>query len=436
MSGVLINVDYEEELTRLRIRELLGYIRRLGFPFRQEVLQGEILADSFYVHYRKPLLKNPNNVGQEHAIWYTLISTYVSSDMYRDIASLSQYNYSMSRRAALKILRAYNSILARIERRASNAVRDAANKNASQLMNDERFRNEIGNILRFYMGTTKSIERTQRTVSVRFGSSVGKEAAELLFDVDIDPYRARLAKMLESLVEITKTVEDIIVEEGSHVERRGIAMGIKRMSNIKEIQDASITSKAVYSASRELFAYKLATKSLSVRERHVERRNKIYMLIDKSGSMFYSINDVFSMDTVQKITWAAAIAIAIARTGGKIMVRFFDQAIHPPLQTPRDIIRALLRVIPLGGTDINSAILTAISDASRNASLRSYKLLLITDGEDDMVNPEVVRSSKKFFRDVKAILIGGSNPIIEGLVPTIKISEMSQDAIRAVLSHI
>ncbi|WP_252900248.1 hypothetical protein [Vulcanisaeta sp. JCM 14467] len=58
MPGILANVDYEEPLTKYRIREVLIEARRRSISYIDKMKQ-EVLADSFYVHYRQPILRMP-----------------------------------------------------------------------------------------------------------------------------------------------------------------------------------------------------------------------------------------------------------------------------------------------------------------------------------------------------------------------------------------
>jgi uncharacterized protein with von Willebrand factor type A (vWA) domain len=263
---------------------------------------------------------------------------------------------------------------------------------------------------------------------------VGKEAAELLFDIDIDPYRARLAKILESLVETISAVQTEM-EQGTLSERRGVVSGVTRLRAFSDLQRATNLSKAIYIQSKELFGYKLATKSLSIYDATLDTREKIYLLVDKSGSMFYTLYDGVAMDMTQKITWATALAVALMKRSRKSLLRFFDQMVYPPITNIKDIVKALLRVLPLGGTDISAAVHTAVRDAKQQG-LHSYKLVVVTDGEDDMVHPEVLKAAKTAFREVKAILIGGTNETIESYLPTIKVNTANLESLKTALKNI
>jgi uncharacterized protein with von Willebrand factor type A (vWA) domain len=431
VTGALLNVDYGDELTRLRVHEIVKYLQRLGIPIKLAKIPNEVIADSFYIHYRTPILREKPT--PQTALWYIFAKTYISSEVYYEVSRISRYNYQISKSASVKLLRAYNSLLSRIERGAIEGV-DERRQDSEELSQNQQLRHEINNLLRFYMGNIKNLERLRKTITKALGQEVGKETADLLFDIDIDPYRARLAKILESLVELLTAVKPE-VEEGPTSERRGVVSGVARIRNYTDLQRATNLSKAIYLQSRELFGYKLATKSLSIYDLTYEMREKIYILVDKSGSMFYTLYDGVAMDMTQKITWATALAVALMKRSRRVVLRFFDQMVYPPITNIKDIIKALLRVLPLGGTDITSAIYTAVRDAKQQ-SLHRYKLVIITDGEDDLVHPEVLKQAKTAFREVKAILIGGTNETIESNIPTIKINSINAETLKQAIKNI
>ncbi len=429
--GSLLNVDYNDELTRLRVHEIVKYLQRLGIPLKLNKIPNDIIADAFYVHYRTPILKEEPPEGE--TLWHLFLKTYISTEVYQEVSKISRYNYSVSKSASVKLLRAYNSLLSRIERGSLEELKDEK-QDFRELSQNQQLRQEITSLLRFYMGNIKNIEKLRRAVTKALGDEVGKEAAELLFDIEVDPYRARLAKILESLVETLSAVQPEI-EQGPISERRGVISGVTRLRAFSDLQRATNLSKAIYIQSRELFGYKLATKSLSIYDSTLDMREKLYLLVDKSGSMFYTLYDGIAMDMTQKITWATALAVALMKRSRKAILRFFDQMVYPPITNIKDIVKSLLRVLPLGGTDITAAVHTAIRDA-KQMGLHNYKLVIVTDGEDDMVHPEVLKTAKTVFREVKAILIGGSNETIESYLPTIKVNTANLESLKIALKNI
>ena len=430
-------MDYRDALVRMRVREIIRYIQRLGLPLKLDKIKDEYIADSFYVHYRSPVFRDVNDVSEEDALWYVLVYNYVNSSLYEEVKKISRYNYQSSRSASIKLLRAYNSIISRMERGVSPVLKSVKGMRLQDMVNDPSVRQEMMNVLRFYMGSVKSLDDVSRKLARLFGSEVGKEAAELLFDIDIDPYRSRLASMLESLVKLLSDIRNAEPGQGKRAEKVGTPVSVKHMSTVSELRHATSFTKAIYSASPELFAYKLASNLLSVKEHSVESREKFYILVDKSGSMFYYVGDSSQGgELAQKITWATALALALISKGKRVVVRFFDQVVHKPLTSIPEIIRALLMILPLGGTDISSAVRAAAEDAKRNPAYRGYKLIVITDGEDDSVLIDAFEEAKRFFRDVKVVFIGGRNRVIEGVVKTLRIDSTDSASLSRVLGQI
>jgi uncharacterized protein with von Willebrand factor type A (vWA) domain len=215
--GSLLNVDYNDELTRLRVHEIVKYFQRLGIPLKLAKIPNDVIADAFYIHYRTPVLREEPQ--EEEALWHLFVKTYLSTEVYQEVSKISRYNYSVSKSASVKLLRAYNSLLSRIERGSLEGWKDEK-QDFRELSQNQQLRQEITSLLRFYMGSIKNIEKLRKAVTKALGDEVGKEAAELLFDIDVDPYRARLAKILESLVETLSAVQPEI-EQGPISERRG-----------------------------------------------------------------------------------------------------------------------------------------------------------------------------------------------------------------------
>ncbi len=436
MPGILANVDYEEPLTRYRIREVLIEARKRSISYIDKMKQ-EVLADSFYVHYRQPIMRMPvENEDMEASLWRFVVSTYIRSETYNDVSRITRLNGRLSRVMAIKLLKVYNSILSKMDRNEAfrqmvESAMDRRNSSSRESrMNLER---EVRSLINFYVGSMKKVSETVNKVKMLFGDSVGHEIADILLSTDIDPYRLRLISMLNSLIKLivdTKYTVDTV--DDTDAERVGTIGGVKRMTKASELKDMIPSERMLMKFAKPVFAYRLAMGNVLVRERRAIKKPKIYMLIDKSGSMFYTVNvNIFEVGAISKITWATALAVILAMKGGSLAVRFFDQQAYPILTNKKDVIRMLLSLIPLGGTDISNAVRVSVQDALDKPSLREYKLVVITDGEDDNVDPTVFNRAKSVFKSVKALLIGGENSIIEENVDTIKIQELTSES----LSH-
>jgi uncharacterized protein with von Willebrand factor type A (vWA) domain len=421
--GILLNVDYGEELTRYRLREVFLMARRHMVPNLEKV-KNYILADSFYIHYRQPILRGGVDNDKYRALWRLIVSNYINSEQYAEVSRLTRLNGRLSRIMAVKLLRIYVNMLNRIERneRLSNALKDVSN-GSSQLSKESRnmLDREIKSLISFYMGNMKKINDTINKVRSILGPAIGHEVAELILDTDVDPYRARLVNMLNSLlrlvVESSRMYDEGLLNETLD---KGVVTGIKRMSRVNEVKDLTPINRALARFVKPIYAYKLATGSLTVKERRMMRKPKIYLVIDKSGSMFYTVmNNIFEYSNVSKITWAAALAIVMIMKGHEVVARFFDQQIYQLMTNKRDIVKTLLSLVPLGGTNITSAIRAAYEDARRNPALRNYKLVLITDGEDDELDLALIKQGLSGFSDYRIILIGNERSALETLGPKV-----------------
>ncbi|WP_243678353.1 hypothetical protein [Vulcanisaeta distributa] len=296
MPGILANVDYEEPLTRYRIREVLIEARRRSISYIDKMKQ-EVLADSFYVHYRQPILRMPTeNEDMETSLWRFVVSTYIRSEAYNDVSRITRLNGRLSRVMAIKLLKVYNSILSKMDRNEAfrqmveSAMDQRSSSSRESRMNLER---EVRSLINFYVGSMKKVSETVNKVKMLFGGdSVGHEIADILLSTDIDPYRLRLISMLNSLIRlIVDTRYTVDVVEDRDAERVGtIGGGVKRMTKASELRDMIPSERMLMKFAKPVFAYKLAMGNVLVRERRAVKKPKIYMLIDKSGSMFYTVN--------------------------------------------------------------------------------------------------------------------------------------------------
>ncbi len=177
--------------------------------------------------------------------------------------------------------------------------------NSSSRENRMNLEREVRSLINFYVGNMKKVSETVNKVRALFGDSVGHEIADILLSTDIDPYRLRLISMLNSLIRlIVDTRYTVDVVEDIDAERVGTVGGVKRMTRASELRDMIPSERMLMKFAKPIFAYKLSVGNVLVRERRAIKKPKIYMLIDKSGSMFYTVNiNIFEVGAISKITW-------------------------------------------------------------------------------------------------------------------------------------
>ena len=446
IKGVLANVDYNDSITLFRARELAIEARK-KFIKKIDELNPAILIDSFYVHFKTPILIDYRKLNDEKLLlWHRILSVYINSQDYSRICNLTKFNPKLSRVMALKLIKVYLNMISKIERlkelqEALKLLRSSQRSSSgySKSQQDAIIKNlehEIRIELRYSLGYTQSgIEEVVSRLSGMFGLGVGTEIAELLLSEDDESNRLRLLQILKNLIKlVSETSKKVESFEEEEIEVKGIPIGVKKISSISELKDMIPSERALIKYSKAILAYKLGSSQLLVHERRICKKEQIYLLIDKSGSMFYIVESVEpELSNLNKITWATALALVLTLKGSDVIVRFFDKIAHKPIKDKKEIIKTLLTLIPLGGTSITNAVKTVIEDARRNMKLRKYKLILITDGEDDNVDIKVLMEAKNYFKEFKVILIGGSNYLIEKYFNVLKISKPCISSLKEVL---
>ncbi len=160
----------------------------------------------------------------------------------------------------------------------------------------------------------------------------------------------------------------------------------------------------------DIFYYKLANSGLLAREKVTVKEGAFYVLLDKSGSMAER----------GKFTWANATALALLKLarakGRRFYARLFDHTVYQLLDDsdPLKLSEELLTTAPNGGTSIDSALRTALTDlAEGGLSEKTNTVIIITDGEDEVtVKPE---EFKKVNAALVAVMVRGFNRRLEGL---------------------
>ncbi|MEM4475422.1 MAG: VWA domain-containing protein [Fervidicoccaceae archaeon] len=224
---------------------------------------------------------------------------------------------------------------------------------------------------------------------------------------------------IEKLIDLTSyvlVVDDArsIVELAARVTRelpRRVRLLKRRERRGDELRGYSATSKIERALARELslpdalLEYKIAVGQLLARELEESAEGTLYVLLDKSGSMCGF-----------KMIWSRSVALALFKLaklrGSRFALRMFDVKVHPengpPLEKPTEILEALLKIPPNGGTRIASSIEQALLDvAARERSSGTSTLVLITDGEDTVMLERAKLESSRAI--LVTVMVGGDN---------------------------
>jgi len=160
-----------------------------------------------------------------------------------------------------------------------------------------------------------------------------------------------------------------------------------------------------------LFRIKYIESKLLLYEKLIPKDiGPLYVLVDKSGSM-----------EGEKIRWAKATALALLikarREGRDFFLRFFDGIPHTLTRVPKhmrldeviDLLKRLSRVKSGGGTDITKAITTACDDIKGSRVRGVTDMILITDGEDNILDLLVTRKLKAANVKLITVMVMGEN---------------------------
>ncbi len=169
----------------------------------------------------------------------------------------------------------------------------------------------------------------------------------------------------------------------------GGVSGVTLMTRYEQIIDATPYELAIADESPELFATKVATKQLVVREKGTKPKLVIY--VDKSGSMAGAMPG-----GVPKISAAAGLALALHRRFNA-EVYLFDTEVDQV--KPRDVAETLLKIKADGGTNISRVMEEALRKP--NTSLHLIISDGITDAPMELTNKFISKCGKR----TKLILI-------------------------------
>lgn len=377
--GLLLNVDYGEFLARAR-----GW-RVLRLSGVASVGVDEAI-DAFYIHYRNPILG-----GRADVAWKKFVELYLNSPYY--VGRLTRLNYRASLEAAVRLLRAFNEYLNSLESRKRawfGRGRDLAWVEALKS-------------LRRHFGDPYDLAELYfifRKLGELLGRGRRGDPAALALSSASDLRRIRLAHILSKALRISSSFGDPMPERRTYPLGEEVERGY---GSVEKIKMATPYEGALYLGAPPLFAARVASAKIQIRQKYGGGNFGVYLLVDKSGSMYSPIGDV------EKITLAAAYAMAVLRRYRRVVLRFFDADVYDPVEDVGKLIEILTRVQAKGGTDITRAIYTAVDDALR-LKLRRYVLVVVTDGEDEGLHPAAIKEAKREFSDVIFAMVSSGKP--------------------------
>ncbi|MFN7105752.1 MAG: VWA domain-containing protein, partial [Pyrobaculum sp.] len=249
-------------------------------------------------------------------------------------------------------------------------------------------------------GNPADVEELYR-VFKKLGEVLGRgrsgDPAALALSVAADPTRVKLAHILAKSLEVA-TGLGWTAREGEATSGKFGEFEVT-YGSIERLRHAAMSTRLMFMGAPLLFFQRLAAAALLIKRTLAAGDRGVYLLVDKSGSMYGAVGDI------QKIVLATAYALAVLKRRRDVVLRFFDVEIHEETTDLESLVEVLTRVVAGGGTDITRAILAAVEDGEKKK--RRYVLHVVTDGEDDHFDPTAVREARRVFRDVVFVLIGG-----------------------------
>ncbi|MFN3804909.1 MAG: hypothetical protein ACK4SY_07620 [Pyrobaculum sp.] len=131
------------------------------------------------------------------------------------------------------------------------------------------------------------------------------------------------------------------------------------------------------------------------------KAGKYYVLVDRSGSVMYN-----TYDGVIPISWTTALAYILWRDVGDVVVRFFDEVVHPPVGDKQEFIKYMLPPTS-SNIDIIKALRVALNEASRD---RTLVVVMDSYGMEQLrknmkTAKPLLKLVRKYFKDVKFVVM-------------------------------
>ncbi len=377
-----------------------------------------IATDCYFLHYTLyPFLrsKNEDDVLESARVF---LQDYISDERYQKIKLLTTLDDEMSLIYSIALAKAIiGKVLGVLKLDYKELFSPKLKSYVTQALYGIVEGGELGLILDYASDSAQQVVRNANEIRELIGGKkAGKEEGTFKKVLDLAEHMLYV-KFMRDVVSFSKRLLRYIPKATYIMKRRGrYGEELSGYSLTKRIDRALVRELAL---PEELFLKKFSGEGFLTKEKLSIAEGAYYILIDKSGSM-----------EGEKTIWARSVALAIYRMAKvkrrKYFLRFFDKKTHPLLDDPENVVDAILKVRSNGGTDITTALKTAVKDLiERGLSDLTNTIVIITDGED--VVDDLTRDLKKANANLISVMIQGDNETLR---------EISQSYMKAELSEI
>ena len=401
--------DYDNLAYRTATHDLST--RYLAEQSGVKTVMRDMVTDSFIMHYKdwQNIVFNPNAGGS----WSKVLEKYYETDEFKKL------NENVSSQPLFSKLATFNFLKKTFESARNRSRQSLAPKEAEDVQQNP------GNFFNYLdqQGNGNPGRQAQKQIEEAIAaiSRSAEEAAEetngmamtmnafshigipLLEFGDADDIRRMASNRI--IVSMAKILKKLSTAEGGRntvkpSPVRGVPVGVKMLQSWSEIPDILPTEML----NEDLLSYKIASRSVSVRERHTSISDYVIYL-DKSGSMGGSMQ--YEDESVPKISFACACILAMAsqlrRAGGKMALIPFESDVHEPITDFAEIVKMALFIRDGGGTNITKV----LDDSLR---YRDARVILVSDGIDSVSEESAKRAGQE---GMSAVLLHTRSPVIE-----------------------
>ncbi len=429
MPGVLVNVRYEDLLTRYRGEKILDIVKK--FVKIPKEFNVNFAIDVFYTLYLPhPILKSPQEISRGGETHYKIIKEIYDDPEIKEIRKHTLVNSNRSFLVASSIIEVLAKELTKVFSE-EKSDKDESSESDRERSDEEKISEAVKNAVRRAVKETELITKIEQ---ILIGNQAGVGSV-----LDFDDSAAEIIRLARN-IDVSKLLEIIgsIPEIKSFSRRRKIRSsrgeieGYEEGSDIERIVPSELAYPIEY-----LYAKIVEGKLLLYEKKLTLSTGPIYVLMDKSGSM-----------DGEKIKWAKATALALlirARRERRVFaMRFFDTTPYTMIRVSRraklsEIVRLMdyiARIRSGGGTDITRSLITAIQDIKNMGPKAPNEIILITDGEDKIAESIIARQLKAINTKLISVMIMGENPDLRRIsFKYYRVSKLSDSEILRIIEY-